>query len=245
MGVQHACEFETSTGTTETCNPRRGRARTNASRRRCRGNSMIAIRSRWRGRSWERCCCGNAIEGLAAGRIIETEAYLGGEDPASHSYRGRSNRNAVMFGPPGVLYVYTIHSRFCMNAVTEAEGTPTAVLIRACQPLVGIELMKERRGREKMTELTTGPARLCESLAVDRRLNGWDLTRGAGDLDRRRPGAAGGARGVDDGPHRRHLGQRRAAAVLLRRRSRSSAAPDVYARRLSPRESCKTRFGVY
>jgi DNA-3-methyladenine glycosylase len=115
-------------------------------------------------------------EGLTAGRIVETEAYLGGEDPASHSYRGRSNRNAVMFGPPGFLYVYTIHSRFCMNAVTEAEGKPTAVLIRACQPLVGIELMQERRGREKMTELTTGPARLCESMAVDRRLNGWDLT---------------------------------------------------------------------
>jgi DNA-3-methyladenine glycosylase len=117
-------------------------------------------------------------EGLTGGRIVEVEAYLGGEDPASHSYRGRSNRNAVMFGPPGFLYVYTIHSRFCMNAVTEQEGKPTAVLIRACEPLLGVELMQRRRGKEKMTELTTGPARLCESLAVDRRLNGWDLTVG-------------------------------------------------------------------
>ncbi|MBW3599809.1 MAG: DNA-3-methyladenine glycosylase [Planctomycetes bacterium] len=120
----------------------------------------------------------NTEEGLTVGRIVETEAYLGGEDPAAHSYRGRNNRNAVMFGPPGYLYVYAIHSRYCMNAVTEAEGKPTAVLIRACEPLTGVELMRQRRGREKMTELTTGPARLCESLDVDRRLNGWDLTRG-------------------------------------------------------------------
>ncbi len=117
-------------------------------------------------------------EGLVGGRIVETEAYLGGEDPAAHSYRGKNNRNAVMFGPPGFLYVYSIHSRWCMNAVTEEEGRPTAVLLRACEPLLGIELMQRRRGKEKLTELTTGPARLCESLAVDRRLNGWDLTLG-------------------------------------------------------------------
>jgi DNA-3-methyladenine glycosylase len=116
-------------------------------------------------------------EGLTGGRIVEAEAYLGGDDPASHSYRGKSNRNAVMFGPPGLLYVYAIHSRWCMNAVTEEER-PTAVLIRAAEPLWGIELMQRRRGKEKLTELTTGPARLCESLAVDRRLNGWDLTLG-------------------------------------------------------------------
>lgn len=117
-------------------------------------------------------------EGVTGGRIVETEAYLGGMDPASHSYRGKTNRNAVMFGPPGFLYVYSIHSRWCMNAVTEEEGRPTAVLMRACEPLLGIEWMQHRRGKEKMTELTTGPARLCESLAVDRRLNGVDLTLG-------------------------------------------------------------------
>jgi DNA-3-methyladenine glycosylase len=117
-------------------------------------------------------------EGLAGGRIVEVEAYLGGVDSASHSYKGKSNRNAVMFGPPGFLYVYAIHSRWCMNAVTEEEEKPTAVLIRAVEPLWGIDLMQRRRGRERLTDLTTGPARLCESLAVDRRLNGWDLTVG-------------------------------------------------------------------
>jgi DNA-3-methyladenine glycosylase len=118
-------------------------------------------------------------EGLSGGRIVEVEAYLGGDDPASHSYRGKNNRNAVMFGPPGFLYVYSIHSRWCMNAVTEEEHKPTAVLIRAAEPLWDMELMQRRRGAEKkLTELTTGPARLCESLGVDRRLNGWDLTLG-------------------------------------------------------------------
>ena len=117
-------------------------------------------------------------DGLAGGRIVEVEAYLGGEDSASHSYRGKNNRNAVMFGLPGFLYVYSIHSRYCMNAVTEEEGKPTAVLIRACEPLMGIELMHRRRGKEKPLDLTRGPARLCESLAVDRTLNGWDLTAG-------------------------------------------------------------------
>lgn len=120
----------------------------------------------------------DSADGLAGGRIVEVEAYLGGMDPASHSYKGKSNRNAVMFGPPGFLYVYAIHSRWCMNAVTEEEEKPTAVLIRAAEPLWGIELMQARRGKQKLTELTTGPARLCESLAVDRRLNGWDLTAG-------------------------------------------------------------------
>ncbi len=117
-------------------------------------------------------------EGVVGGRIVETEAYLGGEDPAAHSYRGKNNRNAVMFGPPGFLYVYSIHSRYCMNAVTEEEHKPTAVLIRACEPLFGVELMQRRRGKERLTDLTTGPARLCESLAIDRRWNGWDLTHG-------------------------------------------------------------------
>jgi DNA-3-methyladenine glycosylase len=116
-------------------------------------------------------------EGIAGGRIVEVEAYLGGEDPASHSYRGKTNRNAVMFGPPGHLYVYSIHSRWCMNAVTE-EHKPTAVLIRAAEPLWGLAEMRRRRGRENLRELTTGPARLCEALAVDRRLNGADLTLG-------------------------------------------------------------------
>jgi DNA-3-methyladenine glycosylase len=118
-------------------------------------------------------------EGRCAGRIVETEAYLAMGDSSCHSYRGRSRKNATMFGPPGFLYVYPIHSRHCLNAVTQAEGVASAVLVRSVEPLAGIELMKRRRGREKLRELGCGPARLCEAFDVDRRLDGWDLTLGA------------------------------------------------------------------
>ncbi|MEO8498833.1 MAG: DNA-3-methyladenine glycosylase, partial [Planctomycetota bacterium] len=118
-------------------------------------------------------------EGLCTGRIVETEAYLASEDSASHSFRGRTNKNATMFGPPGLAYVYPIHSRYCMNAVTEARGIASAVLIRALEPLAGIEIMQQRRGTDKLLDLCRGPARLCESLAVHRRLDGWNMTRGA------------------------------------------------------------------
>lgn len=121
-------------------------------------------------------------DGVAGGTIVEVEAYLGFADPASHSFRGCTPRNSVMFGPPGRLYVYSIHARWCMNAVTEAEGTPTAVLIRAIEPRLGIGLMRQRRSRDKLLDLVRGPARLCQALAVDRHDNGVDLTsrRGAG-----------------------------------------------------------------
>lgn len=116
--------------------------------------------------------------GTTQGRIVETEAYLGGQDPAAHSYRGMTPRNRVMFGPAGMLYVYAIHARFCMNAVTGSVGDPTAVLIRAAEPLAGVRLMRQRRRRTKLLDLTRGPARLCEAFDVDRELNGWDLTVG-------------------------------------------------------------------
>jgi DNA-3-methyladenine glycosylase len=116
--------------------------------------------------------------GLCAGPIVETEAYLSCNDPACHASRGRTRKNATMFGPPGYLYVYPIHSRYCMNAVTETEGVPSAVLIRAIEPLKGIGLMQQRRGVADHRDLARGPARLCEALEVDRRLDGWDLTSG-------------------------------------------------------------------
>ncbi len=127
--------------------------------------------------------------GLVAGRIVEAEAYLAADDPANHAFRGRNRRNASMFGPPGHAYVYAIHSRWCLNAVTEPAGVPSAVLIRAVEPLAGLELMRQRRaarakkgrnnaGNGATLDLARGPARLCEAFAIDRTLDGWDLTRG-------------------------------------------------------------------
>lgn len=114
-----------------------------------------------------------------AGRIVETEAYLGAEDAASHAYRGPTLRNRAMFGPPGHAYVYFIYgNHFCLNVVTGAVGDGQAVLIRAIEPLEGIEVMQARRRRTAVTELTNGPGKLCQALAIDRRLDGHDLTLG-------------------------------------------------------------------
>ncbi len=114
---------------------------------------------------------------LLVGRITETEAYLARGDSANHAHRGQTPRNRSMFGPPGHAYVYAIHSRHCLNVVTEPIGTPSAVLIRAVEPLVGVEQMCRLRCTADPTKLTTGPGRLCEAFAIDRRLDGEDLTR--------------------------------------------------------------------
>jgi DNA-3-methyladenine glycosylase len=117
-------------------------------------------------------------EGVSGGRIVETEAYLAERDPACHAARGRTRKNASMFGPPGHAYVYPIHARYCFNVVTEPEEIASAVLIRAIEPLAGVEAMQRRRGRQSLRDLASGPAKLCEALAIDRRLDGWDLTLG-------------------------------------------------------------------
>lgn len=122
--------------------------------------------------------CRRTKEGLTAGRIVEAEAYLSADDPACHAAKGCNRKNATMFGPPGHAYVYVIHARFCVNVVTEAQGTPSAVLIRALEPLTGIPFMQARRQRENLFDLARGPARLCEALAITRELDGWDLTLG-------------------------------------------------------------------
>lgn len=117
-------------------------------------------------------------EGATAGRIVETEAYLAQNDPAAHSARGKTRSNASMFAAPGTAYVYPIHSRHCVNVVTESENVGSAVLIRAIEPTEGRDLMRLRRGKERLTELTRGPARLCEAMAIGRNLDGFDLTTG-------------------------------------------------------------------
>jgi DNA-3-methyladenine glycosylase len=116
--------------------------------------------------------------GRVSGRIIETEAYLASDDPACHAARGQTRKNASMFGPPGHAYVYPIHSRYCFNVVTEPECVPSAVLIRAVEPVCGLALMQTRRRQDRLRELASGPAKLCEALEIDRSLDGWDLTQG-------------------------------------------------------------------
>jgi DNA-3-methyladenine glycosylase len=109
------------------------------------------------------------------GWIVETEAYLPDGDLASHSARGKTPGNAAMFGPPGTLYVYPIHAKYCMNTVTESVGFGSAVLIRAIEPVWGIERMQENRGTDDLRRLSRGPAMLCQALGIDRSFDTVDL----------------------------------------------------------------------
>jgi DNA-3-methyladenine glycosylase len=112
-----------------------------------------------------------------AGIIVETEAYLGKNDPASHSYRGKTMRNEVMFGDGGLAYVYfTYGNHYCVNVVTEAEGIGNAVLIRAVEPVYGVERMKKNRGVNDIYNLASGPGKLTQAFEIDKSLNGADLT---------------------------------------------------------------------
>ncbi len=113
-------------------------------------------------------------------RITEVEAYDGPDDPGSHAYRGRTDRNAVMFGPPGRLYVYfTYGMHYCCNVVCGPAGTPSAVLLRAGEVVEGTEAARARRGSAIDRDLARGPARLCQALAISREQNGVELSSGS------------------------------------------------------------------
>ena len=153
-------------------------------------------------------------EGLVAVELTEVEAYAGETDPASHSYRGRTGRNGVMFGPPGYAYVYfTYGMHFCVNVVCMPAGIPRAVLLRAGRVTAGEDLARRRRARWRSEasqgsvlparDLARGPARLCQALAVDRTQNGADLCSVASELRLRPAGTsfrADGEPAIEAGP---------------------------------------------
>ena len=118
-------------------------------------------------------------DGIAAGRIVETEAYIGEHDLACHAAAGRTTRTAPLYGPAGIAYVYLIYGMYwCFNAVTRAEGEPSAVLVRAIEPLVGIDLMRRRRPNARRdADLTNGPGKLCLALGIGREHNWKPLQR--------------------------------------------------------------------
>lgn len=118
--------------------------------------------------------------GIASGRIVETEAYLGEHDPACHAAVGHTRRTDTLYGPPGTFYVYFVYgTHWCCNAVTRPVGLPSAVLIRALEPLRGVNLMRSRRPRARRdADLTSGPGKLCAALAISGRHNGVTLQRG-------------------------------------------------------------------
>ena len=116
-----------------------------------------------------------------AGRIVEVEAYRGADDPGSHGFRGRTKRNATMFGPPGRLYVYfTYGMHWCANVVVETDGVAAAVLLRALTPLEGLDAMYAARGSaaRRHRDLCSGPAKLTQALGINGRLDGTDLVAG-------------------------------------------------------------------
>jgi DNA-3-methyladenine glycosylase len=121
-----------------------------------------------------------APSGVTRGRIVETEAYLGPDDPACHAAAGLTRRTEHLFGPPGMAYIYLIYGMYwCFNAVTRERGHGAAVLVRAVAPLHGVALMRQRRPRARAeSDLTNGPGKLCLAMAIDGGMNGTSLRTG-------------------------------------------------------------------
>ncbi len=118
-------------------------------------------------------------EGLLSGRIVETEAYTGAADPASHAYRGVTRRNAVMFGPAGYAYIYfTYGMHHCLNVVAERRGTAGAVLLRSLEPRAGLAVMRGHGVLGADERLCSGPGKICKAFGLTLQHNGLDLTRG-------------------------------------------------------------------
>jgi DNA-3-methyladenine glycosylase len=128
-------------------------------------------------------------EGVAGGRIVETEAYLGEHDPACHAAAGFTQRTRWLYGEPGTAYVYFIYGvHWCFNAVTREVGKPSAVLVRSIEPVVGIELMRRRRPQAKRDrDLANGPGKLCLALGITGNDNGLDLSDSRLMILRRKP----------------------------------------------------------
>jgi DNA-3-methyladenine glycosylase len=151
-----------------------------------------------------------------AGRIVEAEAYCGFDDPASHAFPGKTERNAVLFGPPGFAYVYFIYGmHYCLNVSCEPEGQAGGILFRALEPLAGLATMARLRGLAANANprlLTSGPGRLCQALGITRSgHNGIDVTRRGSELWIEDDGFRAG--GIETGPR---VGIRKAAERLLR-----------------------------
>lgn len=122
-------------------------------------------------------------EGVAGGMIVETEAYVGAVDKACHAYENRSARTEVMYQDAGYAYVYLIYGmHYCFNVVAGREGEASAVLVRALEPVLGLELMYKRRKTRGLRNLCSGPGKLCQALAISKDEYGMDVTSGASSL---------------------------------------------------------------